>query len=109
MQSTTRLIVMAGVLALVFARAAAAPLAARWEGFLDGRQAVWLELVERPAAPSLPVSDPRWDGRLFFFAVEVGGRRVELELRAAGAGKALLHRLAAGDLPETAPALSAIR
>ena len=115
---------------LACARAAGTPLAGRWEGFLDGRKAVALELTEGPvwtgnvvfyilrsddgtregeAAAALPIRHPHWDGETLSFTVEVGDRTVGFHMHAAGDGKAALTWLATGDLPELTIAVSAIR
>ena len=131
MHSTFKPIVVAGMLALVCARAAAAPPAGRWEGSVDGRKAVSLELRDAPAlagsivfyilrderngehageaTPSVPLAHLTWDGQVLRFDVEVGDRTVAFEMRPAADGKAALKRLAGGKISELALSLSAIR
>jgi hypothetical protein len=131
MHSTLRLAIVAGVLALAFARAAAAPLAGRWEGSAEGRKAVTLELRESPALagtvvfyitnddatgehngdalPAMTLNHLRWEAEVLHFDVDAGDRTVALEMRSAGEGKATLKRIASGDVTELTLVLTALR
>jgi len=129
--STFRPVIVAGVLALAFARAAASPLAGRWEGSVDGRKAVTLELRESPtlegsvvfyftrdgstgeqngeALPAKALDHLRWEGDVLHFDVAAGDRTVAFEMRSAGASKAMLKRIASGGVPELTLSLTALR
>ena len=131
MNVTLRMATVAGVLALAFARAAAAPLAGTWEGSLDGRKAVSLELREQPrlagtivfyilrdngtgqrngeAVPAAELQNVRWDGERLRFDVAAGGRIVGFEMRPDAEGHAKLIRLDDRGNPEFTIALSALR
>jgi hypothetical protein len=131
MNATLRTTVLACLLGLAFARAAAAPLAGKWEGSIDGRKAVSLELQDTPvwkgsivfyilrdhgggnqdgeAAAPLPLVHLEWNGRALRFQVEAGDRLVSFELRSGGEGTASLQRFADAGNPSVTIALSAIR
>lgn len=132
MSSTTRFVLLAALVASVFARAAAAPITGAWQGFDKGRKAVSLEVRDSPtlqgsivfyivrddltggehdgaATPALPMRDLKWDGKVLRFSVEAGDRRLAFEMQQAGDRKAVLKRLATDDLPELTVELSALR
>lgn len=103
--------------------------AGAWEGRLEGRKAVALEISptqrlhgnivfyilhdqgdgsrDGSASPALPLDNLAWDGTVLRFSVSVDDRSVSFEMRAAGAGRAILKRLADGDVPELAIELTA--
>ncbi len=121
---------LATTLACVSGRAATVPAGA-WEGSVDGRKAVSLEVKDAPqlrgsivfyilrddgdgshegsASPAVPMQDLKWDGEILRFSVDAGGRAVRFELRSAGVGRAVLKRLAAGGEAELSAELTAVR
>ncbi len=121
---------LAAMLASVSGLAATAPVG-RWEGSMAGRKAVSLEVRDAPqlhgsivfyilhdqgdgshngsASPALPMRDLKWDGEALRFSVDAGDGPVRFEMRAAGEGRAVLKRLAAGDAGEVTIELRAAR
>ncbi len=108
---------LAALLACVSGRAATVPAGA-WEGSLEGRKAVSLEVKDAPQlrgsivfyilhdqgdgahdgspSPALPMQNLKWDGEILRFSVAAGDRLVHFEMRGVGVGRAVLKRLAAG-------------
>jgi hypothetical protein len=121
---------LAAMLASVSGRAASLPVGA-WEGAIEGRKAVSLEVRDAPqlhgsivfyilhdqadgshngsASPALPMEGLKWDGEALRFFVDPGDGPVRFEMRAAGEGRAVLKRLAAGDAGEVTLELKAVR
>jgi hypothetical protein len=112
---------------LVLALACASVLAAdvpvgAWEGRIEGRKAVSLEISPTKrlhgsivfyilhdegdgsrngsAPPAVPLDDLSWDGAVLRFAVSVDERSVRFEMRPSGGARAVLKRLADIDVPE---------
>ena len=106
-------------LALCLVKAAASPIAGAWEGAVDGRKAVTLDIRETDgilggtvifyivhdngggehdgdAAPVLRMAGASWDARTLRFSVEVGGGRPAFEMTLTGAGEAELRRADGG-------------
>lgn len=130
-QVTRDTCILAAILLLGFARAAALPVSGAWEGKIDGRRAVTLEVRDVPnlhgsitlyivhdeenrehdgdATPALALDGPAWDGDVLQFSITAGEGRLAFEMRPAAAGKTVLRRLATRGLPELTIALSGVR
>jgi hypothetical protein len=122
---------LAGMLMLVSAKAAGAPVAGVWEAAAGGRKAATLRIQDDgalrgtavfyitkdngdgshngDALPPLPLENPKWDGAELRFSLTIDGRSVPFVMKITGAGRAELHYRLNDRAPGTVLSLAAIR